>query len=160
MHAITALIGTPAAMAGVVAAAGCPPPIELPQGLAIVALGEQQIDRLTALAPGEYLPGFIYLSDGLQRALAMLTGGFVIAYMETEYFGGAGSQAAATFEDGSMAMHLATPDNHGPITRDFPINTALRAMGVSADGDRDEFDTIGLMRFRNNESLGVIWEDD
>lgn len=61
------------------------------------------------------------------------------AIIETNYFGGMGDQWAAAF-DGEERL---TPD-------DASINQALAALGVRSTSDRDEFEVIGLDRFRSN----------
>jgi hypothetical protein len=159
-HNIVAVIGAPADVARVVSVAGCPAPTKLEFGLEIVPLGHQQIDRLTALKPGEYFEG-TYLSAGLQRALMQAAGDGSLAYIETNYFGGTGSQAAALFSAGNVIMRASLPIGREPASRDDPINTALRALGVRAAGREDEFGAIGLGRFRDLESLGLKeWDDD
>jgi hypothetical protein len=67
-----------------------------------------------------------------------------VAYVETEYFGGDGVQAAAVWEGGAIAF--------GPRQADAgPINEALRLLGVERTTAQDEFDTVGLGRHRRNE---------
>jgi hypothetical protein len=159
-HNIVAVIGTPADVARVVSAAGCPAPTKLEFGLEIAPLGHQQIDRLTELQPGEYFEG-TYLSAGLQSALMRASNDGSLAYIETSYFGGTGSQAAAVFLAGNIAMRASLPIGREPASRDDPINTALRALGVRATDREDEFDSVGLRRFRDLESLGLEeWDDD
>jgi hypothetical protein len=123
-------------------------------------LGHQQIDRLTALQPGEYLEG-THLSQGLQHTLTRIARDGPLAYIETNYFGGTGSQAAAVFVGGEVVMRASLPVSRNPARRDDPINTALRALGVEAALGEDEFDAIGLARFRDLESLGLEeWDED
>ncbi|MFD6229375.1 hypothetical protein ACFWFZ_21255 [Streptomyces sp. NPDC060232] len=61
------------------------------------------------------------------------------AIVQTEYFGGAGRQWAVAF-DGEERL---SPDGAS-------INQALAALGVMATATADEFDVIGLGRFRSN----------
>ncbi|MER5280483.1 hypothetical protein ABT025_32775 [Streptomyces sp. NPDC002809] len=61
------------------------------------------------------------------------------AVIATDYFAGIGGQWAAAF-DGEERL---TPD-------DASINQALAALGVRATASMDEFDVIGLGRFRSN----------
>ncbi|TXS04260.1 hypothetical protein EAO73_16500 [Streptomyces sp. col6] len=61
------------------------------------------------------------------------------AIIETNYFGGIGDQWAAAF-DGEERL---APD-------DASINQALAALGVRSASDREEFEVIGLDRFRTN----------
>lgn len=61
------------------------------------------------------------------------------AIIETDCFGGIGTQCAVAFE----GEDRLTPDQAS-------INQALAALGVRAASDRDEFDVIGLGRFRSH----------
>ncbi|PXA91489.1 hypothetical protein DMC47_25625 [Nostoc sp. 3335mG] len=101
------------------------------------------------------------MSEGLETSLRQASVGGQLAYIETNYFGGAGSQAAALFRDGAVVMRAAKPIDRLPAHEDHPINSALRHLGVAASRDMDEFDALGLGRFRDLESLGLDeWGDD
>jgi hypothetical protein len=87
-----------------------------------------------------------------------------VAYIETEYFGGAGGQRAALWRDGAIIQVCETSDERGteastPL-RDRPINTMLRAIGVEIGPHLDEFEAIGLDQFRSHEDwLATIHEN-
>lgn len=135
--------------------ADTPSPTNLGSELQIVPLGYEQIDQLTRLVPGERLDGFMYLSVGLEAAILRAVDGMMIGYVETDYVGGTGAQGAAVFADGAVTFRAATPIRRGPAKREDPVNTALRHLGVMASPQVDEFDTLGLGRYRNLESLGL-----
>ncbi|EME55694.1 hypothetical protein [Amycolatopsis decaplanina] len=72
-----------------------------------------------------------------------------VAYVEAEYFGGVGTQAAQVWESGETVLgplHLAedepTPAYGSPISR------ALRRLSVRKGAHFDEFDAVGLGRHR------------
>ena len=68
------------------------------------------------------------------------------ALIETDYFGGNGDQVAAVYRKGHDSPLIASERvKHGAI------NNALRAIGVRARKGADEFDTLGLGRYRNFE---------
>ena len=160
-HHINAVIGPAEALAKIVAAAGCPAPTELPFDLAIAPLGHEQIDKLTRLEVSEVAEGFRYLSPALERVLLEAADGGTFAYVETEYFGGMGYQAAAIFSPQQSVTRLAQAETDEPARSDSPINRALRFLGVRATPGQDEFDTLGLRRFRDLEALGLDeWGDD
>lgn len=160
-HSITAIIGTPTVVARVISAAGCPSATPLPFGLEIAPLGHQQIDALTALQPVEHFEGFRYLSAGLRAGLGRAVGEGVIVYVETDYFGGTGSQAAAVLSADEVAFQGTQTIGNTPTSRDDPINVALRAIGVVVDSQHDEFEALGLGRFRDLEDLALNeWDDD
>ena len=70
-------------------------------------------------------------------------------YLETEYFGGVGDQSAYYYKNGKLVNEYL--QSHGCI------NECLSQMGiqrVNKNGwDCDEFDSVGLGRFRTNESI-------
>jgi hypothetical protein len=73
----------------------------------------------------------------------------LFAIIETDYFGGKGSQAAAVYRGGSEIM---PPESTAiaPVGASIgPINKALRLLGVTASNGRDEFETVGLDRYRD-----------
>ena len=66
-----------------------------------------------------------------------------IAYVEAEIFGGAGTQAYIIFSKGKQ-IGL-------PVVSDDAINQALRLLGVSKAGAVDEFEAVGLGRYRSTD---------
>ena len=78
--------------------------------------------------------------------LALSKAGPVVG-VETDYFVGAAEQSAAVARDGVVV--------HGPDTaRGGVINEALRRVGVAAPpGVADEFEAVGLARYRDNEDV-------
>jgi hypothetical protein len=67
-----------------------------------------------------------------------------LAYVEAEFFGGAGHQSAVAFHDGATVL--------GPLASRDAINQALRFLGVQPAGKQDEFDTVGLFRHRSTDA--------
>ena len=81
------------------------------------------------------------MSVALERLLSELSEDGPVAYVETEYWGGVGHQAAAVWKDGRLSF--------GPEKQDIgPINTALKHLGVSEEGARVAFEAVGLHRHR------------
>ena len=74
-----------------------------------------------------------------------------VAYVETEYFGGAGAQSAVLFENGSITFG-PSKDESGP-RETWPINSVLRLLGVRSSLGSDEFETIGFTDVRENEDF-------
>jgi hypothetical protein len=79
----------------------------------------------------------------------------LLAYVETEYFGGRGFQGAVVWANGQLIFGPAlTGDREDFQTDNLPdnaINIALRILGVLKGNSHDEFDAIGLGKHRNNE---------
>ncbi len=67
----------------------------------------------------------------------------VLAYIEAEFFGGAGAQAHALFSKGRAIGH--------PVVSECAINDALRYLGVAKGEAHDEFDAIGLGQHRDTD---------
>jgi hypothetical protein len=95
------------------------------------------------------LPGFWKVPPGFDRLLAAWSARGPIAYVEAEYFGGVGTEAAAVWHAGDLALGplLETADPL-PTAGRSPISQALRRLGVSAHGYVDEFEAVGLGRCR------------
>jgi stage V sporulation protein SpoVS len=65
----------------------------------------------------------------------------------TQYFGGAGTQAAVLIERGEIRL--------GPLVGDGSINQVLKALGVERDEGttHDEFDALGLRQWRSTSAV-------
>lgn len=79
-----------------------------------------------------------------------------IAYLEAEIFGGTGAQAMVLWRGGEVCLGpVATeftataPDPSS--SRQWPFNQALRELGVDRGDAFDEFDALGLGRWRHTE---------
>ncbi len=114
--------------------------VMLPQGKALVPLTEsvRQAHNIS----------FLPLTDGdtddvpeTVAALAVLAK--KIAYVEAEFFGGDGTQAAAVWENGKLIF--------GPVVDNDAINQALRIIGVAKNDHVDEFEALSLSRHRDTD---------
>ena len=63
-----------------------------------------------------------------------------LAYIETDYFGGTGTQAGVLYEDGRVSLG---PENGGGT-----IETLLEALGVRPSPGQDRFAALELGRYR------------
>jgi hypothetical protein len=129
--------------------------VELPQRYGLLPITSQVLDHLGGDA-APFGDVFWFLSSGvdsLARRIS-LTGG--IAYLEAEIFGGTGTQAIVLWRNGQVCL--------GPVTTEFtatapdpssspqwPFNQALRELGVDRGDAFDEFDALGLGRWRRTE---------
>lgn len=74
----------------------------------------------------------------------------LVAYVETDYFGGFGTQGAVVWQD-RKRIYRKEDDGFG-----CPIDDALKLLGVQRTEAQDEFDVVGLGKYRTNESwLGM-----
>ena len=117
--------------------------VALPGGVDMVPIGKAALKS----------HGFPFLpltdegNEGLPAEIAKLCERLstecLLAYVEAEFFGGAGAQAHALFSAGKMV---------GPVVvSDVAINDALRLLGVQRGEVADEFDVVGLGQHRNTD---------
>ena len=116
--------------------------ISLEQDFSFFPLVDKTLDEL-GLLNAAFLDNFRRLPNARADFLARLSSITRLLYLETEYFGGTGKQLAVVFEDGKI-IYGPKKGVVGPISR------GLYLLGVvKAQGDYDEFDTIGLWRYRH-----------
>jgi HEAT repeat protein len=66
--------------------------------------------------------------------------GTTVARVSADYFGGTGSQSATVWSDGEV------------VADNVDVNAALRHLGVEKSGGQDEWDSVGLGKFRRTET--------
>jgi hypothetical protein len=138
-HCITALIAGPEVI-GHLRESHSLISVELRENWYLVPLEDEDLDGFGVDFTTTW-DGFNYLSPALADFLAGLSRLGPLIFVETEYFGGVGDQAAAAFAEG----HILPPT---PVAGDCSINRALRCLGIISPEDLDEFDYIGLSRYR------------
>lgn len=84
---------------------------------------------------------FMRLPEDLVPRAAELSRRGRVAYVEAEYFGGAGEQRAMVWEDGAVRDE--------PAEHSFAINDALSTLGVEHGEAGDRFDALDLGRHRS-----------
>ncbi|MES2735200.1 MAG: hypothetical protein V4672_02700 [Verrucomicrobiota bacterium] len=120
---------------------------DLTDGFQLVPLDDDDLDAI-GFPFTEAADGFTHFSPNLSRFLCEQSSHGPLVYLETEYFGGMGTQAAVAFIDGS-------PMDSTLLTGDDAINRALKAIGVIAASGVDEFDHLGLSRHRYTS----VWKE-
>ena len=136
------------------AASAMPPAVVVPltSELGLIPLSEDLFDAINQNSTENYEEAkpqtFTYLSARFASWLKSLSAGEIIAYVEAEYFGGAGDQCAVAWRDDIEVL----PPTKGKDA----INQALRLFGVRATSGKDEFDTVWLGRHRTMEG----WVDE
>jgi hypothetical protein len=142
-HNISGLVAKPDQLDRLGGALAAQPRQPLGQGFAFVPLDFHNLDQIAG-ADGPAMAKFEYLGEGLIGLLC--ASGAELAYVETNYFGGAGWQGAVVCAAGEVMF--------GPTWGKFgPINDALGLLGVRRLPGRsaDEFDCVGLGGFRDND---------
>ncbi|MEB2846211.1 hypothetical protein GAO09_06180 [Rhizobiales bacterium RZME27] len=127
----------------------------LQQDLFILPLGHSALDALATYEKPSHT-GFTYLGPELEQALRNASAKDGFLYIESDFFGGIGSQAAALFRDARLIWKEARALGEEPALfsqllgceAKWPVNEGLRAMGVQRRSDMDEFSAIGLHEYR------------
>ncbi|MCO8273804.1 hypothetical protein M1L60_24710 [Actinoplanes sp. TRM 88003] len=125
--------------------------VGLDQGLSLMPMTPDLYDEVSrgdhSFAPAHLFP------PGFEDVLSAWSATAPVAYVEAEYFGGSGSQFAAVWQNGALALgplHL-TPNEPRPAPGWSPISHALRHLGASRQNHDDEFDALRLGRHRHTE---------
>jgi hypothetical protein len=119
----------------------------LAQDFCFIPITDSLFDDLRARYPeaADIKNGFERLSGPVEFVAKALSAEDAVAYVETEYFGGDGGQAAIVWKAGHVVLS-ATSQNVGPI------NNALAFLGVDRRNHHDEFDALGLGKYRSNSA--------
>ncbi|MEV4370905.1 hypothetical protein AB0J71_27820 [Nonomuraea sp. NPDC049637] len=122
----------------------------LGQHLGLLPVTDEICDELTG-ARRESGP-FTLMSPGFAGRLEEWSRGGRRAYVEADFWGGDGSQAAALWENGRRSWGPEhTSIRVGPPRDDWPINAVLARLGAVGAGAADLFDAVGLGRERDLE---------
>ena len=108
---------------------------------AIFPVTQAFYDRFLQTSPREaFSDCFHYLSYPLAAICSSLSEFGAVAYVEAEFFGGMGQQAAVVWEDQQVVL--------GPLEDADAINKALRLLGIKRGRGGDEFDAVDLGKHR------------
>lgn len=145
-HYIQAIIGPEHVLNNLQRRFGTSRVIALGQGLFLLPMVEEIYDALPS-APytvsAKVNLHFRFLDSKVIALLMDASKEDPVAYVETEYFGGEGDQGAVVAREGKVVF--------GPAAGNGSINAALRLIGAKKATEHDEFDEVGLGRFRRNE---------
>ena len=117
--------------------------VELPQNCAMVFLTGALFDDITELydAPDrEEASPLTYFTSAIRWAMEEASWTGPLAYIETDYAGGYGTQAGVLIERGRIVM--------GPMEGPGSINNLLHDLGVWHRPGEDEFTALGLNHYR------------
>ncbi|MDN3024296.1 hypothetical protein [Streptomyces sp. S.PB5] len=124
--------------------------VPLLQGLSLLPMTDEVFDAVTDGGAVGAL-GFWKLPGGFEQVLAQWSAAGPVAYVEAEYFGGAGEQRAAVWAEGALALGpLEAATRHGSRTV-TPVSQALRRLGARSSLGEDEFSAVGLDRHRDTD---------
>lgn len=125
--------------------------VPLGQHLWLLPMTDALFDAGTAAGAPE-LDGFWEAPTGFDRLLTACSEAGPVAYVEADYFGGAGTQSAQVWDAGKIVLgplHLAEGE---PLpTTGTPISQALRRLGAAKGNHVDEFSAVELGRHRDTD---------
>ncbi|MEV6693181.1 hypothetical protein AB0M35_17090 [Micromonospora sp. NPDC051196] len=131
---------------------------ELRQDFALLPVTPQLVQELTGTAPdyatdepGPEQPFTLTLSPALSEALTRWSRRGPVAYVEAEFAGGAGRQAAAVWLDGALAWGPRFDSAFDGPRPQWPINAALIELGAEPGNWIDPFAELGLHVERSTE---------
>ncbi|MFI7603531.1 hypothetical protein ACIBTV_00210 [Micromonospora sp. NPDC049366] len=129
---------------------------ELRQDFGLLPITPQLVEELTGAlpdfavdAPDRDHPFQLVLSPPLTEVLAGWSRSGPVAYLEAEFLGGLGHQAAVVWLDGAVAWGPRFDDELTVARPDWPINSALVRLGVEPGSWIDPFAELGLHVERN-----------
>ena len=128
--------------------------LPLEQGFAMVPVTNELHDEIVVLFEcpiGHPHEEFWKLTEGMAAFGRQLSDSMPVAYLETDYFGGAGTQAAIAWQDGRIILGPQKTENEKSLAAGA-INKALQQIGVARIEDKDAFDSLRLGRHRSNEA--------
>jgi hypothetical protein len=89
--------------------------------------------------------GFTHMTPGLLSLVEALSLEGPVGYLEADYVGRDGVQSAASWRDGELLLGpLLLSRSEVFVSRESPISTVLRHLGVPSRGPHDEFVVAGL----------------
>ncbi|MCE9637609.1 MAG: hypothetical protein K8T90_18070 [Planctomycetes bacterium] len=142
-HFIKALVAAQDLLVSFASDHGLRTPIPLEQGFALLPLLDDDLDAMIPAPQTGHVDGFVHLSVEFAALLRRASAAGSLVYLETDYFGGVGTQAAVAYRHGDVLVGPRASEAVGPI------NDALRAIGVRVVHPAiDEFDSVGLQHHR------------
>jgi hypothetical protein len=133
--------------------------IDLPQDFALVpisnALSDDIVELVSMRTPAVYYE-FDRLTNALECVLLAVSKKGAVGYVEANYHGGTGFQKAIAWKDEQRIFGPAESSelwtaNGMKITG--AINGMLAAIGVWTRSPADEFDMLGLGKYRDTETV-------
>lgn len=135
--------------------------IPLMQEVSMVFLKDDLYDDIDELIHSnleiDYDKFFRYFSPSIYELMRQVSHNGKLAYIETDYIGGIGSQSAILFENEIIKIKPHKTESfwdeksnnyiHKP-EGDKAINIVLNELGIYKVNGKDEFDSIGLANYR------------
>lgn len=118
--------------------------IELPQDFGMVPMTAgllENVSELMEISDGVYCSELDALDETVIDLLERYSFRTKLAYIETDYFGGVGAQGGVLYENGREVCP--------PRVGEGVINELLKELGAWHRPGSDEFDSLGLGKYRH-----------
>ncbi len=118
--------------------------IELPQGFGMILMTDKllrDVEELAEVSDKIVFPGLDRFTEAVRELMERYSFHTKLAYIETDYFGGAGTQGGLLYENGCAAVDPSAAETG-------VINALLSELGVRRESGKDEFDSLGLGNYR------------
>jgi len=109
----------------------------------MIPLTEELFDEINDFVSSDEVYNAAYLTEHIEEKILGIVGKAGIAYIETDYLGGMGSQFGICWQH---RKRMIMPD-----ALSNTINEVLKLLGVQSKENRDEFTTLGLENHRNSD---------
>lgn len=124
----------------------------------VIPFDEDLQDALhRCIGTGDWPPTVTHALSTTDMAFAAQASGTgPLAYIETDYTGAVGTQTAALWRAGRLAIPPLTIDTATALARPpavWPINAVLRALAIEASPPDDEFTAFGLRNWTSNAEI-------
>lgn len=119
--------------------------IPLKQGYSMVCLTGDLFDDIMELSEAEdelNCSELTLFTTAIFDIMQEYSNNSMLAYIEADYFGGIGMQAGVLFENGKIIIN--------PTEKSGIINIILHKLGVYRENGKDEFNSLGLGKYRKN----------
>ncbi|MFF7157434.1 hypothetical protein [Streptomyces sp. NPDC008139] len=125
--------------------------VPLGQRLWLLPMTDALFDAV-AIAGASELNGFWKAPAGFDRLLTACSETGPVAYVEADYFGGAGTQTAQVWDAGKVVLGpLRLAEGEPSPATGTPISQVLRRLGAARGSHVDEFSAVGLGRHRDTD---------
>ncbi len=117
---------------------------ELPQDFGMIPMTNgflEDVGELMEVSDDLCFPELENFTEEVKELMEYYSFRTKLAYIETDYFGGVGTQAGVLYENGRIAI--------GPRRGEGTINILLKELGVWHYPDKDEFDMLELGKYRH-----------
>ncbi len=117
--------------------------LNLHNELYIMPMSDELFDEINNYKPSNHIGSFIFLNERIANLLAAASEDGTIAYFEADYFGGTGYQSSIVWVNQDVVFSEEKSKD--------AFNKSLKLMGVRKKEGCNEFETVGLNRFRGTE---------